>query len=512
MTDFEVRTDRLNNVSSNFNQISSRVRSISDEAKSVLSSTRSSITARLAYSLQRSVVCGNINKCSTDYKNLSSALKQVSSLYNQYERKVAGQKLFDEVFTLQDLLNVWDWLNPPIFDVVKSFPKSLFDIPLIISPWNAIKMPFPSAARELLEKMPWITMGDTSTAGNHPPLWHSHSAADLIEKILDTTGVTAVGVAGSTLFKGFRDLGSFENAIKTLFKDGKIAGSLAEGSVFMNGQLAGIDVGMNAKGDVLGASVTTGGKAKWDLEKGDVGIEGNIKAEVHLASGELEANVGYLNGKIEGKIGSAEAQGSLGATLWKDGKFAPSIGVEGKASAKVAEGGVEASFGSDNYNVHSSAEGSVLGAEAEASAKAGVITYKDKDGTIKTKYGAEAKVGAEAYLAQGEVKTGFTLFGIEVNASVEGKVGGGGAAAGGEVTSGGVGASLDLGLGVGVGVDISVDWSGFDVSEVGDAISGVVDGAVDTAKAVGDAAVNGAKAVGNVIEDGIDALGDLFGF
>ncbi|MBQ2904664.1 MAG: hypothetical protein IJE48_09730 [Clostridia bacterium] len=502
MTDFEVRTNSLNNISSNFSQISSRVRNISNEARSVLSSTRGSITARLAYSLQRSVVCGNIDKCSTDYKNLSSALKKVYVLYNQCEKKVEGQKLFDETFTLQDLLNVWDWLNSPIFDLAKNFPKSLLTLPMFISPWNAIKMPFPSAAGELIKNFPFLNWGDISTEGNHPPPgYYPSAAAELLEKFLETTGVMAVGATGSTLFKGFRDLGSFGNAMKTLFKDGKIAGSLAEGSVFMNGQLAGIDVGMNAKGDFLGASVSTGGKANWDLNKGNVGVEGNIKAEVHLASGELEANVGYLNGKIEGKVGSAEAKGSLEASLWKDGKFAPSIGVEGKASANVAEGGIEASFGSDNYNVHSSAEGSVLGAEAEASAKAGVITYKDKDGTIKTKYGAEAKVGAEAYLAQGEVKTGFTLFGIEFNASVEGKVGGGGAAAGGEVTSGGIGASLDLGLGVGVGVDVSVDWSGFDVSEVKETFNNAVD-------AVGD----GINAVGNAVEDGLDALGDLFGF
>lgn len=502
MTDFEVRTDRLNNVSSNFNRISSRVRSISDEAKSVLSSTRSSITARLAYSLQRSVVCGNINKCSTDYKNLSSALKQVSSLYNQYERKVAGQKLFDEVFTLQDLLNVWDWLNPPIFDVVKNFPKSLFTIPLIISPWNIIKPTIrPKTDAEFTHMLFENFLGDA---------WKA-------------TGVTAVGATGSVLFKGFTDLGSFENAMKTLFKDGKIAGSLAEGSAFINGQIAGVDAGVSVKGDVLGASATAGGKAKWDLEKGDVGAEASLKAEVHAASGEVEGYIGYLKGKIKGTVGSAEAKGSLVASLWKDGKFAPAIGVEGKASAKGAEGEVEASFGSEKNNVHASAGGSVFVAEAEASAKAGVITYKEDDGTVKTKFGVDAEVGAEAYLAQGEAKTGFSLWGIEVSASVEGKFGGLGAGAGVEATTGSISASVDAGILAGLGLNVGVDWSGFDPSAVKDTFTGIVDGAVDSAVAIGNAVADGAEFVGNAIsdgaefigdvaEDGWNALGDLFDF
>ena len=492
MTDFEVRTNSLNNISSNFSQISSRVRNISNEARSVLSSTRGSITARLAYSLQRSVVCGNIDKCSTDYKNLSSALKKVSVLYNQCEKKVEGQKLFDETFTLQDLLNVWDWLNSPIFDLAKNFPKSLLTLPMFISPWNIIKPTIrPRTDAEFTHMLFENFLGNA---------WKA-------------TGVTAVGATGSVLFKGFRDLGSFGNAMKTLFKDGKIAGSLAEGSAYINGKIAGIDTGASVKGDVIGASVSTTGKAKWDLDKGDVGAAAGLKAEVHLASGEAEGFIGLLKGKVKGKIGSADAQGNLEASLWKDGKFAPSIGVEGKASAKVAEGEVEVSYGSDKNNVHVGAEGSVLGAEAEAYAKAGKITYIDeKTGKPKTKYGVDADVGAEAYIAQGEIKAGRTFWGIKVDVSLEGKIGGAGAAAGAEVSTGGVGASLDLGLGAGAGVSVNVDWTEFDASEMQKSIENVVDGAVNTAKAVGNAAVEGAKAVGNAVEDGLDALGDLFDF
>lgn len=493
MADFEVRTDSLKAVSENFSNVSTQVRNISNEAKRILSSTRGSITARIAYSLQRSVVCGNINNCSTDYKNLSTALKRVATLYMAGEKKVEGKDLFDEVYTLQDILGLsWDWMNSPIFDVVGVFPKLPISVADVIRPWSG------SLTDKLWPKSISDAIADLANrkTGYYDPLYSPELISDLLNgnkevlsDLLKATGITSAGATGSTLFKGFTDLGSFKNAMTTLFKDGKIAGSLAEGTAFINGRIAGIDAGVTAKGDVLGASLSSGGKAKWDLAKGDVGLEANIKGEVHLASGEAEASLGYLKSKIEGTVGSAEAKGSVGATLWKDGKFAPSIGVEGKASATVAEGEVETSFGTDNYNAHVSAEGSVLGAEAEASAKAGVITYEE-NGATKTKYGVEAKVGAEAYLAKGEVEGGFTLFGIEINASVEGKLGGAGASAGGEITTGGVGASLDLGLGAGVGVDISVDWSGFDISEVKETVNNTVDD----------------------IKDGLDALGDLFGF
>ena len=64
-------------------------------------------------------------------------------------------------------------------------------------------------------------------------------------------------------------------------------------------------------------------------------------------------------------------------------------------------------------------------------------------------------------MAKGKVSGGFTIFGIEFNASVEGKAGGAGVTAGAGVTTEGVSGKLGAGLGLGAGIEFSIDWSGF---------------------------------------------------
>ncbi len=66
------------------------------------------------------------------------------------------------------------------------------------------------------------------------------------------------------------------------------------------------------------------------------------------------------------------------------------------------------------------------------------------------------------------MKGGITIFGIKIDAAVEGKAGAIGAKAGGEVSNSK--ASVDVGgsLGLGVGVKISVDWSDFELPKFKD--------------------------------------------
>ena len=108
------------------------------------------------------------------------------------------------------------------------------------------------------------------------------------------------------------------------------------------------------------------------------------------------------------------------------------------------------------------AEGTVLGAEAELSGGAGMITYKDETtGKTRTELGVSGKAGAEAYLAEGSISGGFTIFGIEVDVGASGKAGGAGVEAGGRVTTGGISGEIGAGLGLGLGLELSIDWSDF---------------------------------------------------
>lgn len=254
-----------------------------------------------------------------------------------------------------------------------------------------------------------------------------------------------------------------DSTFKQILKDDwKIEGAVLSGSATASGEFLGVNTSGTAEGELIGGSISTKSKAKWDFKDKDAGFEKSITAEGHLAKGSLEGNYGILGGKVEGTVGTVSATGSIGASLYKDGKFSPALEAELKAKAAVAEGEAEISVGNDEFNGHVNASGTVLGAEAELGGGAGMITYKDETtGKTKTELGVQGKAGAEAYLAEGQISGGFTLFGIEIDVGVSGKAGGAGVSAEGRVTTGGVSGEIGAGLGLGLGLEISIDWSDF---------------------------------------------------
>ena len=233
--------------------------------------------------------------------------------------------------------------------------------------------------------------------------------------------------------------------------------SFRNGNVSKHTEIGGVDVGYDAEGHLL--HVTAEGKvtSEWDMEENEVGTELNGKVGVSIVDGEISGNIGYLQGSAEGSLLNAEVKGALGLSLFSGGVLAPALYAEASAKANVASGEASAQFGTDEYNVHGKAKGTLLGAEATAKAQAGVIV--DDKGNVK--YGVAAEAGAEAYLAEGSIGGGFNLFGIEFNATVEGKAGGAGVKAGAELTTGAVEGEIGLGLGLGVGLKIGIDWTGF---------------------------------------------------
>lgn len=135
MADFEVRTDSLMNSADRFEHINREVREVSDEVRRVLNTTSRSITMRMAYHLQRAVVCTTINNCAADCKSLSCGLDQAAKLYRQCEQKVQNAELFDDVFFLWNAIGILDWWKIPIIGPI--FPKPVFPGFIdIIRPWG----------------------------------------------------------------------------------------------------------------------------------------------------------------------------------------------------------------------------------------------------------------------------------------------------------------------------------------------------------------------------------------
>lgn len=257
--------------------------------------------------------------------------------------------------------------------------------------------------------------------------------------------------------------GSKESIIKQILKDKwKIEGSIVGKEITKMGTILGMEASGTAEAELIGGSVKTKSKAKWDFEKGDAGIEKSIEAEGHVAKGKLKGNIGLFGGEIGASVGNIGASGKIGATLFKNGKLAPSLDAKLKAEASAVKGDAEVKAGNDEHNVHIKGSGTLLGAEAEASGSAGVISYKDEaTGQTRSELGVKGKVGAEAYLAQGKIAGGFTIFGIRFDAGISGKAGGAGISAEGRATTGGVSGKIGAGLGLGGGLEISIDWSKF---------------------------------------------------
>ena len=262
-------------------------------------------------------------------------------------------------------------------------------------------------------------------------------------------------------------VGAYMYGPKATWGNGKASASVSSFGVNGKVTVGGYEVG-SAKADVdyLGVSAEgkAGAKIKFDDDTGklkDAFIGAGGEAKAHVMKGTLETkSFGVFGTKQELTVGSASVEGKVGASLIQDGKLAPAITAKASAQAAVAEGKVTQTFGTKNFNTYSTASGKVLGAEAKAEASAGVITYKDDTGATKTAIGAKAEVGAEAYIAKGTVKSGFTFMGVKVDGGLTGKYGAVGAKAGGHVTTAELGGSIDLGLGLGVGLDVNIDFSG----------------------------------------------------
>ena len=204
----------------------------------------------------------------------------------------------------------------------------------------------------------------------------------------------------------------------------------------------------SVSGDVL--SVERTGEASADFtfyEEGkiapNIGVEAEGEASFTVAGGKISTGRGLAQSEVAGSIGTVTATGKAECALFQDGEFYPNIGVEGKLSAEGATVSHEGSFGTDDFNIHSSQEVTAGYAEAKAGVNVGTDGIK-----------AEAKAGA--YAVKAEATTGFEIFGIRVD--VEGEVKGGGASVGGElsITDNEIVIGGEAGLIAGLGLKIKI--------------------------------------------------------
>ena len=293
---------------------------------------------------------------------------------------------------------------------------------------------------------------------------------------------------------------------KFINNDLNASGSLISGEAGAAGEFLGIGVAGTASGSILTGEAGIESKISWEftdedgnLDFSEFGISTVAKATGSLAKGEVKGNLGYLNGRLSGEAITGTVQGEAKFALYEDGKFNPSLFFGAKAEGSVLHGEADVGFGTDQYGVHVNAEGDLLHAEAEAKAGVGYIGTDD-DGNAM--YGAAAEVSAMACLAQGEVKGGVTIFGIDIDIGTKGYAGAVGVEAGASITTEGATAGFGGALGLGGKVEISVDWS--DAKWIGESIDAVGGFVEDTTEFVGDTI----DKVGDVANDFMDSVAD----
>lgn len=392
-------------------------------------------------------------------------------------------------------------LNQRIRDCRQAVSNQASNLQKLSNGLDSIAQMYDQTEKNLSEPKTQGSSGSGSGSGGSIPSW--------AQNILDSLAIT--GLLNPSLLPSLTTLALF--AVLGNVHAGNLpeSWSLSSGEIGGETDLWGIPCAGKLGYSFLGYNTKTSWKAKWNPEKGNAGITGSAELNGHILKGEASGNIGILSGKADASLGNVGVSGSLKATLFEKGKFSPSLGAEVKAKANVAQGSASASLGSDNYNAHAKASGTLLGAEATASGQIGKVSYKNDAGETVQAYGVKGKVGAEAYVASGKVSGGITIMGIDIDVGISGKAGGAGVNAEGSLTTNGAHGSIGAGLGVGAGVEISIDWTDFDPpswEEIGDGIQDVGESIGEGLQAAGEYVADAGEAIGEGIRNAGEAIGD----
>lgn len=269
-----------------------------------------------------------------------------------------------------------------------------------------------------------------------------------------TEWTNVIDIWNAQISRSEKTWSGFSKFWNDFWKKGEAKDALYQAAFGVSGSIFGKEFTSKITGKILDASLKRGLEATWDIGKGEAKIAYQVKGEVKGADLKVETKYGIFGSETEIGILTGAVSGEAYCALLQDGEFAPGVGLKGKIGGSVLSGKQKFTVGSDDVNAHITAKGDVLTGEMEGSIQAGKIKTEDGSYVI----GAEAKGEMGAYLAKGEVKGGFDIFGIEIDASLKGKLG-----FGVDATAGVTSNSATVGIGAAIlgggGFEIKVDWS-----------------------------------------------------
>ncbi|HEX2947937.1 MAG TPA: hypothetical protein VHT96_18515 [Clostridia bacterium] len=199
----------------------------------------------------------------------------------------------------------------------------------------------------------------------------------------------------------------------------------------------------DAKFDTLNGKIIKENEIVFD--KSNIKYKGELGVEGYIAKGEVSGNIGLLSGDASISAGEGKAVGYAECALFDEGRFDPNLALGAEAQVTGLKGEAGGQFGNEDYNLHTEAEGYVGVARAEAEGKLGLD-------------GVSLKAEAGAAVVAGEVKGGFTVFGINFDVTAEGEALSIGAGAGFEADEDSIELEGKLSALLGLGLKLKISW------------------------------------------------------
>ena len=401
--------------------------------------------------IDTSTVRNNAEQLKTYMRNLSDKRERLESIQKQLDYEVKYKRnIVDSINSLQIR----------ILKVEERIEKIQYLLLFAATNYESAEKTVVKLLKVLDDNLIGIGIEGCSNDGSGKSNKETKKVIPLIrgaEIVIDTTVVERVVGATYGLVRGIISEVKDSNLIDS-FVDGLLGVSSSK-SLFskkdkVKTKVGNVTLGCKTSEDVLGYKAGISTSVSGKLSDGSVGVATKGEASAYLAKEKVEFNAGIASTSSEVTVGNVGASGEVRAGLVKDGEFAPEATVKIGARAQGITRNVENKVGNDTYDVHTGAKGTVGSAEAEAGCAIGVNGV-----------GAKAKAGAAVF--KGEVKSGFTLFGIKIDLSIEGEAIGVGAKAeagimkstnssGEETTTLNIGGKITAF--VGAGLNLKISW------------------------------------------------------
>ena len=159
--------------------------------------------------------------------------------------------------------------------------------------------------------------------------------------------------------------------VKDLSGENENGYSAIAAAIGISGAILGKDFETGIEADIGNFYTDSQTTGEWNTAEGEIGLKGEVKAELSAAKLKGDVQYGNYDGSLTLTALTGAVTGGAECALFKDGKFQPGAGISGKINGNVVNGEIKEKIGDDDFNVHRTMKGELLGGEAKAETKIG---------------------------------------------------------------------------------------------------------------------------------------------